>query len=154
MNPIKLTIRGIPVEVSSPEDAWKLIELSQAEDGHRPSSSNGATLVREEKSAANERDPAAADPQAVRTAVEFLKAISGGGQAGVRTDRIIVALGVPHGRAIGGRLALVNKLLEEKAYTKTHVYSNKKTADGRIWKPRKSIEAAIATLEAQLKTLQ
>jgi hypothetical protein len=150
MNPIKLTIKGVPVEVFSPEDAMRMIELSQ-EPGHsRPLNGNSGPHGHAENAT---HEPAAVDPQVVRAAIDFLKAMQSGGPAGVNSDRIITALGVPHGRAIGGRLALVNKLLEGHQLSKAQVYSNKKTAKGRVWKGRKSLEAAITALEQQLKGL-
>jgi hypothetical protein len=151
MNPIKLTIKGVAVEVSSPEDAMRMIELSQETGQTRPANGSGASQANPGTPA---HDPSAADPQAIRIAIDFLKAIQNGGQGGIGTEKIISALGVPHGRAIGGRLAIINRLLEERQFSKGQVYSNKKTANGRVWKSRKGIEAAITAMDQYLKTVQ
>lgn len=158
MNTIKLTIRGIPVEVVTPADAFELIRLSQDADQSAtpPINTNGH---------GKKPDPAppaasatqrvhSAEPQTLRLTVDFLRAIQGGGPLGINTERIMPALKVTHGKAVGSRLGHLNRIIENTGFTIRDVYSNKKTAAGRIWKPRKSIDVVIAAIEAQISAAQ
>jgi hypothetical protein len=162
MNIIKLTIRGYPLEVSNPADAFELIRLDE-ESQRKSVKTKDVTVIELGKGNAPPKaevppeppKPSTTDPVILKTASEFLRVVQGAGPTGVLTERIIQALGVPHGRAIGGKLALVNKHLESIGFhRRDEIYSNKKTANGRIWKPRKSIDAALSVTDQQLRALQ
>lgn len=151
MHTIKVTIRGFPVEVSDPAAALELIRLAEAQAAVLPESkveTNG-----KEKPAEHAGDISHSDPGTVRLTVDFLKVIQSGGAAGVASDKIVAGLGVAHGRAIGGRLALINKTLESSGLPPRDVYSNKKSQHGRVWKSRKHLETAIQKLEARLRAI-
>lgn len=150
MNAIKLTIRGIPVEVSTPADAFELIRLAEAsESASHPASApaNGRRAPAPQHAQSKQQT---ADPQALRLAAEFLRAIQSGGAIGVGTDRIMGALKVTHGKAVGSRLAHINRIIESTGFPIREVYSNKKSSEGRVWKPRKSLDAAIASIDQSL----
>jgi len=154
MNTIKLVIRGIALEVSTPADAFELIRLSEEAGTSEPSAPARSAANGHGKPAVTFGSSPGADPQLLQMIAGFLRAINSNGNAGVPTDRIVTALDVSHGKAIGGRLALINKVLEGKGISPKDVYSNKKTAEGRIWKPKKALESIISSIDQQLKTLQ
>lgn len=151
MNTIKLTIRGIPVEVTTAADAFELIRLS--EEAGRPPHSAPSERKPAEYSPPSQKAQTA-EPQALRLTLDFLRAIHGGGATGIGTDRVMPALKVTSGKAVGSRLGYVNRVIEGAGFPTREVYSNKKSAEGRVWKPRKSMEAAIANIEAQLNAVQ
>ncbi len=141
---IKLTIRGIPVEVATPEEAWELIRLSETASGSVPTRAarvvGKVTVIRE----------AIGSREALRWTVDLLQAIKAGGNLGVESDKILPVLNVTSAKGIGGRMAIINKLLVENGLVLRDVYSNKKTPNGRIWKARKGIDNAIELLERKL----
>jgi hypothetical protein len=150
-SPFRLIIKGIHVEASTAADAFELIQISSAAGAAAVSAAiNGAAAPAK---VAVPIAPASqnVDPQLVRLTGDFLHTIRSGGKTGVSTDLIIQALDVPHGRAIGSRLALVNRLLQAIGMPrKQDVYLNKKTSKGRIWKPGKAIESAISAIDQQM----
>jgi len=162
MSTFKLTIRGIAIEVSTAADALELIRLAEVTPGDTTQTASAPRLQAPAAAAGtNGRPPVqhstrvtTHDPTILKFTGDFLRTVQSNGRAGVPTDKIITALGVPHGRAIGGRLAIINKTLQERGFGVKEIYSNKKTRHGRTWKPMKSIDTAIATVEQQLRALQ
>ena len=154
MNTIKLTIKGYPVEVSTAADAFELIRLAEEEAAVTRSALPNAGGNGRSKRETTRHAIDAADSQTLRLTLDFMRAIQGQGQVGVSTDRIQTVLGVSSGRAIGGRLALINRILEDQQFSVRDIYSNKKSAEGRIWKPKKSIDAAISVIDQKLKAMQ
>jgi hypothetical protein len=137
MATIKLIVEGVPVEVETVSDALELIRASAAPPQQQQLSKvNGSKYV----------PPA----DALDWTDSFLSAIRTSGSGGVETQTIVHALGVKHPKAVGGRMAVVNKILEQRSFEPRDVYSNDRNQDGvRMWRQRGKLDAALAAIRQE-----
>jgi hypothetical protein len=154
---IKMVVDGIEITVSNTEEAATLLkELRQkqpekqapnefsAEVGQRKQPKGKAQQQKHRRSPA----PRTGVPEwAPESALQFLLAIRDGGNSGTEVEALMHALRVTKPKAIGGRSAIINRLLNQMGFDPGLVYDNKRTANGRIWKPKRAISEAIAALE-------
>jgi len=83
----------------------------------------------------------------VRSALNFLTAVRDAGTRGLSAEGVRDALGVAHVKAIGTKASVVNKMLAEFALRRNSVYTNDRTANGRLWKPGKNVNIALEELQ-------
>jgi hypothetical protein len=150
---------GIEITASSPADAAALVrELKSGK-----SSQNGQLLPAEGKSQGSssrtqqvimigsddDLDPIS--PENTRMALEFLKAIRDGAAiGGIQAAVLVKVLGVSAPKAIGSKSATINKLIKRIGLGVEKVYTNPKTASGRIWRPGRKMNYAIDLIEQRL----
>lgn len=142
---IKIIHGNSVFECSTPEEAVKIHALLQG-GSHL---SNGATKNHRTQSSTPSAGVEHYDDNAVRWALDLLRAINAAGPAGLTTNSVMPLVQANGAKAMGGRMAVVNRLLQELGYPK--VYTNTKVEGVRIWKGRKNIDEAITKL-AKLQT--
>ena len=136
---IKVTIDGIQFEASTVAEALDLARGYKSGFGFAPKvptppKGNGLRYV----------PPAGA----VDWTAAFLSTIRSAGNSGALTERIVNALDVDHPKAVGGRLAIVNRILASRGFKKENVYSNDKSPEGpRLWRPKAQMDAALAAVK-------
>jgi Trp operon repressor len=144
---IKISLHGIEVEASTAAEALEIIRGMTNLKDWPPS------VVPPKAKSAHQVNTATLfllDPDELRMANRFLEALKKAGPDGVSTDTVAMAVGVDHPKAVGGRMARINNLLEAFQLDQRNIYSNLKTANGRIWKPRRGIDSAISQISQQL----
>lgn len=147
----KVVFQGAEIEVQTLAEAAELVRMLT--DAATPQAEPARQSIRKPvarqpkaKSSANSSFPDWA-PQA---ALSFLTTIRDAGQSGAHTDAMMKSLGITAPKALGGRSAIINRVIEDIGYAQTQVYDNKRTAAGRIWKPRKHLQDAIKALQDHL----
>jgi hypothetical protein len=85
--------------------------------------------------------------ESVRSALNFLTAVRDAGKKGLSAEGVREAFGVEDVRAIGTKAAVVNKMIAEFALRRNSVYTNDRTASGRLWKPGKNVDIALEELQ-------
>lgn len=133
---IKVNFRGIEFTVNTAGEAAALARELIDE----PQPKLGRPAVKD-----NDLFPETAAAKENAIAVNFLNAIINNG-AGADSKQIAAAIGVSHPKGIGGRAAKINSMLSNLGFNPDDVYSNTKTLDGRIWKPRQRIGEALEKL--------
>jgi hypothetical protein len=83
-------------------------------------------------------------------ALKFLTTIRDGGSKGIGSTLVMKALDTTKPKAIGGRSAIINRLLQELGFSPSQVYDNSRTPIGRVWAPKKQIGVAIDKLQQDL----
>lgn len=84
------------------------------------------------------------------SALKFLVAVRNAGPSGADSEAMMKALGVTKPKALGGRSAIINRLIEDTGFAQGQVYDNRRTSAGRFWKPRKHLPEAIAAIQNRL----
>jgi hypothetical protein len=140
MSTFKVTIGNATVEVSTLAEAAELARLYDAlAESRRAARAERISAV---VSRALNPDNIIA-PEHVSLAAAFLNALSDFGPSGGATERIQKALGVATSKAVGSRMATVNRVLETLGFKPHEIYSNTKTANGRVWKSGKKLGEAL-----------
>ena len=141
---IKFVVDGVHFEVSTAMEAVEIVRGMKASGVISPTTrqsqldfapTDKAELILLEEY----------DPNALRWTHSMLSVIKTAGPEGLPTDMIMPSLEVESYKAIGGRLGAVNRLLEDIGYP--NVYTNNKSANGRVWKPRRNIDVALRRVE-------
>jgi hypothetical protein len=85
-------------------------------------------------------------------ALKFLVAIREAPSEGADSATMMKALGLAldQPKALGGRSAMINRLIEDTGLSPSSVYDNKRTGKGRFWKPKRYLSEAIANVEKRL----
>jgi hypothetical protein len=151
---IKFTVEGIDFTVDTAAEVAAIVRELR---GLRRVAMKAAPVETMAKNAANAKaeresnEPDAGFPNwAPGAALKFLTTIRDGGPNGVSAEPIMRALNASTPKAIGGRSAIINRLLRKHGFTPTHVYDNERTQKGRVWIPRKQLPNAISQLEQGL----
>lgn len=161
---IKMVVDGIEITAESAADAVALLkELRPKTSAKQQDESVQEILLvhapRKAKrpSGKPKRNPRTPEPAPVTvpdwappSTLKFLSAIRDGGSAGTESEAVMKALGVTKPKAIGSRSATINRVLEQLGFKPAQVYGNDRTANGRVWKPRRLMQDAIAALEKRL----
>lgn len=164
---IKMVVDGIEITAESAADAVALLkELRPKTSAKQQDESVQEILLvhaprkaKRTNSAKFKRNPSPRAPEPATVTVpdwappstlKFLTAIRDGGTAGTESEAIMKALGVSKPKAIGSRSATINRVLEQLGFKPAQVYGNDRTANGRVWKPRRLMQDAIAALEKRL----
>jgi hypothetical protein len=137
---IRFSLEGIPVETSTAAEAVELIRAFKAAAADGP-----VQPVHPDRG--HQQNGYVAPAGAHSWAKDFLLEIRNSGSAGARTEQIAEALGVESTKGIGGKLAIINRVIEHTGFKPQDTYNNDRTPEGRFWKPRPKIDAAIAALE-------
>jgi hypothetical protein len=105
-----------------------------------------AKVARNVRTHAKKVTEVAKDPNPVEAAISLLSAIRDAGKTGIGTEKVTDILGVSQPKAIASKSMGINRLLDDMEFTRRSIYSNDRTANGRVWKPGRNIQAALDEL--------
>jgi hypothetical protein len=135
---IKISVDGVEVEVGSVAEAAALIHALRSAN-KADISSSGAKYVPPPAQSAEYVTPL----KAIQWALDFVTFLRKAGPEGATTEQVMVPLGVTDSKGVGGRMAIVNRLLESVTNVPVgQIYSNEKGEDGRVWMAGRSIDLA------------
>lgn len=150
----KINIGGIEVTCDSPEEAIALTQkLSAAAQSVKPVSQpiRKPAIVQPaqpELPQFETKKPAGFD--LAGTVRNFLVTIEDAGQAGADGERLAAVLGLRHPKALGGRLALINKKVLEDGFRPEDLYRvvrDSSTDHQRRWYAGPKLDGYLAALE-------
>lgn len=144
-----IKIDGFEVTAATPADAAALLRELRKTETQAPKAQEKPSLQAFHGNGLS-ASLAEFDPNAADTALKFLKAIRTGQTVGIHARVLMDALGVTVPKAIGSKSAAVNKTITRLGLKPKTVYSNPRTADGRVWKPGRKMGEAIQMLEERL----
>lgn len=146
---ITIKVGKFDVTVSNAAEAAALLrELESTEN--KATAENPKPSIHSQEAEDHKADATSFDPAIATMTLRFLKAIRDGGSSGVQSEAIMKALEVERPKAVGSRSAAVNRLLKGLQFSPGKVYDNPKTFNGRIWTPKKQMQAAITALEQRM----
>lgn len=153
MSNYRFTHNGTPFEADTAQglkELYEMIVLMRPTPVKPPS----ATAPKSKPPAApvdDDRIPLSAFPEwAPKATLDFLRAIVAAPPDGADSEMMKRALGVTEPKALGGRSAVINRLIESTGFRLHQVYDNTRTAKGRFWKSRKAIDDVIAEIERRI----
>lgn len=147
---IKLNFDGVEFEAATAAEAAELYrQLRTASAVPTPAAARAAPHVAKPPRADDEPEGSFPD-WAPGAAVAFLKAIRDAGPQGADSATMMKALGISLPKALGGRSAIINRLIVDCGLNPTQVYDNKRTGQGRFWKPKKHLPDAISAIEKRV----
>jgi len=160
MGTFTIKVNGYEVSASTPADAAELLrELSKggkASDILPPMNAAQKDLFQKNPRKTGTTSIIGGDelepmkPEQASMTLEFLKAIRDGGATGVTAPVLMKVLGVTAPKAIGSKSATINKIIKQVGLADSRVYTNPKTANGRIWRPARRMNEAIQLIEKRL----
>lgn len=84
----------------------------------------------------------------------MLMAIRNSSQHGPSSDEMMRAMGASDGKALGGRTAQANRLLDHLGFDVDDVYTSTKDSKQRYWRAGPRIDDAIRTVKQQFSSRQ
>jgi hypothetical protein len=85
------------------------------------------------------------------SSLKFLTAVANAGPHGADSETMMKALGINKPKALGGRSAMINRLIEDTGWPQSQVYDNRRTSAGRFWKARKHLPDALTEIQNRLR---
>jgi hypothetical protein len=138
---LKFIVHGIEVTATNAEEAAKLIKALAGETAPSP--------LRQRERVERPRETRASKLRRVRlfvlttATVRFLETIKQAGNSGIRAETLMEPLRADHPKGIGSRVAKINEYLGKLGFDPEQVYSNPRTAEGRLWTPGPKLDAAL-----------
>jgi hypothetical protein len=148
---IKLNFDGMEFEAATAAEAAELYRQLRNASTVPPPSAARAPIIHANKQPRTEDEPEGSFPDWTPiAAIAFLKAIRDAGPQGAGSGTMMAALGITMPKALGGRSAIINRLIVDCGLNPSQVYDNKRTGQGRFWKMKRHLPDAISAIEKRL----
>lgn len=142
----KVTIDGVTIECGSAAEAIELARLASngrpSRDPARPRRGPGRP-PKNGRSTINENR----EKHGVSSTLLFLRTVKDAGKLGADMNAIMMALGLKHGRAIGGVIVRARSIMGKEGINPDKVYRTIGRPGAKRWRARPEIGDAIARLE-------